>query len=162
MPVTPFQRLRHRLTHIVAGVLALVAVAAVVEAQDAASSGAPLYRVEIIVFRNLSPGARPEDPGRPPLPPSQVDADRLDPETEIVDPPSPGSTAAGGPLHFKLTDAFAMDEALARLRRSSAYRPLVHEGWIQPGLDENLSRPVSLSVLSQLRRLGQEESFRST
>jgi hypothetical protein len=157
MPVTTLQHpLRRRLPQIVGAMLTLLIAAAGAEAQDAATAGAPLYRVEIIVFRNLSAGARPEDPGRPPVPPPVTAADPLDPagpaglETEPL--PEPADEAGGGPLNFEPTDAFALDEALARLRRSSAYRPLTHEGWIQPGLGQDLSRPVSLARLAQARR----------
>jgi hypothetical protein len=117
-----------------------------------------MYRVEIIVFRNLSSGARPEDPGRPPVPPPGTAADPLDPAgrpdlgTEPSPLPAPADEAGEEPLNFEPTDAFALDEALARLRRSSAYRPLTHEGWIQPGLGQDLSRPVSLARLAQARR----------
>jgi hypothetical protein len=159
MPVTTPQRpLRRRLPQVVAALLTLLIAAAGVEAQDTATAGAPMYRVEIIVFRNLNPGARPEDPGRPPLPPPVTAADPLDPagrldlEAESSPLREPADEEGGEPPNFELTDAFALDEALARPRRSSAYRPLTHEGWIQPGLEQDLSRPVSLARLAQVRR----------
>lgn len=121
-------------------------------AQDGtqAASGA-LYRVEIVVFRNLAGGHRPEDPGRPPVPPRSALEDGLtggDPDAAAV--PERG----GVPLTFEPRDAGALDEVFARLRRSSAYRPIAQEAWVQPGLAQGRSAPVDLARLAQVRRAG--------
>jgi hypothetical protein len=147
----------------IAGVL-LAFLAGSAGAQDpaAAPADAPMYRVEIVVFRNLSPNARPEDPGRPPMPPPVALTDPLG--TFADDPDAgPGQTPSDDTapvideteqtLFFTPTDEFTLDEAFARLRRSSAYRPLAHAAWIQPGLEEGRSQPVSLTLLTQVRRV---------
>ena len=118
----------------------------------------PMYRVEIIVFENLRRDARPEDPGRPPMPVTVdepldgalvVDEDLSD--VAAVDAPAMPEPAA--PLFFAPADEFGLTEAWARLRRSSAYRPLLHEAWTQPGVEQSLTRPVELATLAQVRRV---------
>jgi hypothetical protein len=121
----------------------------------------PMYRVEIIVFENLRRDARPEDPGRPPMPPPVTIADALgdDPLIAGEDLPreaaveDPGMLTPAEPLFFAPADEFSLAEAWARLRRSSAYRPLLHEAWTQPGVEQSLARPVELATLAQVRRV---------
>jgi hypothetical protein len=122
----------------------------------------PMYRVEIIVFENLRRDARPEDPGRPPMPPPVTIADALgdDPLIAGEDLPreaaveDPGMLTPAEPLFFAPADEFSLAEAWARLRRSSAYRPLLHEAWTQPGVEQSRTRPVDLATLAQVRRVG--------
>ena len=146
-------------------------------AQDPASAGASvrMYKVEVVVFRNLQMNARPEDPGRPPVPPplelENFDLYSLDPNAIVeqdlrqesaldgagnapsaLNPTSPAEDVAGEALFFNPVDEFDLGELVARLRRSAGYRPLLHEAWIQPGLEEALTRPVSLELLAQVRR----------
>lgn len=128
-------------------------------AQESGES-VPMYRVEIIVFENLRKDARPEDPGRPPIPPPPAPDDGLLADDRLTDPvppardrPDADTAAEAEPLFFTPVDGFALTDAYARLRRSSAYRPLLHEVWVQPGVDPTLTRPLELSALAQARRV---------
>ena len=160
---SPFRRGRPLADALIAGVLlALFAAGATAQAPAAVPAGVPMYRVEIVVFRNLNPNARPEDPGRPPMPPPVPLTDALatftdDPASEPREAPSnsmePDVDETGQALFFTPTDEFALDEVFARLRRSSAYRPMAHEAWIQPGLEESQSQPVAMARLTQVRRV---------
>ena len=138
-----------------------------VETPETAPS-VPMYLVEIVVFENLAANARPEDPGRAPIPPpitvqAPGDAGLVfgdepatlspPPAGAALEEPTPSEQTAGEPLFFTPTKPTALGEAWLRLRRSSAYRPLVHEAWIQPGIEQGLSEPVALGGLSQARRV---------
>jgi hypothetical protein len=160
---SPFRRGRPLADALIAGVLlALLAAGATAQAPAGAQAGVPMYRVEIVVFRNLNPNARPEDPGRPPMPPPVPLTDALatfadDPGAAPGEAPpdsmEPAVAETEQALFFTPTDEFALDEVFARLRRSSAYRPMAHEAWIQPGLDESRSQPVAMARLTQVRRV---------
>ena len=137
----------------------LLGAGAPVAAQEAGDPAerVPMYRVEIIVFENLRRDARPEDPGRPPTPPPVTIDDPLGGTSPVVDETAavddPAMLEPQEPLFFAPADELALAEAWARLRRSSAYRPLLHEAWTQPGVAQSLTRPVELATLAQFRRV---------
>lgn len=84
------------------------------------------YMVEIIVFEHREDAARtdehwPRDPGRPDFSDSVALVPPTDPRTlQPFEQLLPEQTQLGG--------------ALRTLDRSSRYQPLVHVGWLQPGL----------------------------
>jgi hypothetical protein len=140
----------------------LLGIGLPVAGQDASEPAGPvpMYRVEIIVFENLRRDARPEDPGRPPMPPPVTIDDPLGGALVVAEDGSaesavdePAMLEPAAPLFFAPADEFGLAEAWARLRRSSAYRPLLHEAWTQPGLEQSLTRPVELAMLAQVRRV---------
>jgi len=118
------------------------------------------YTVEIIVFERTGEIGRdaelwPTDPGLPDLADTvalSVEGLTLEelagnspaeneatPETESASTPStpmPRAFQLVPPREYQLTDAWN------RLKRSSAFRPLVHLAWIQPGLSLEQARLV--------------------
>jgi hypothetical protein len=146
-------------------VLALVAAAAAMlpaapRAQD--EHEMVWYTVEVIVFERTGETGRnaeswPTEPGLPDLadtvelsveglalealagnPPTESEAP---PETESVSTPltpMPRAFQLVPPQEYRLTDAWN------RLDKSSAFRPLVHLAWIQPGLPAEQARLVRL------------------
>jgi Peptidoglycan-binding protein, CsiV len=101
-------------------------------------TGLQSYDVELVIFRNLSPGATPEewrleaaDAGlRLSIPDDEPSP--FAPTTELSAPTAifPALT----PTKYKLT---AIEETL---RRSRNYRPIAHFGWTQPGFPRNDAR----------------------
>lgn len=147
--------------------LGLVPGALWAQESGAGTAAVPMYKVEVVVFRNLRMNARPEDPGRPPEPPplelENFDLFSTDPnspanpalDSSVAEPGEPDASSqpmTDEALFFTPVDQFDLGELVARLRRSAGYRPLLHEAWIQPGLDQTLTQPVSLAQLAQVRR----------
>jgi len=113
---------------------ATIAVLALVVG-SAASQQAALqsYDVELIVFRNMSSGATPEDwtkeadvPGQS-IPLSDEDSDDA-PATET--PPAPTATETFPALP---AEKLQLGSIADTLRRSRNYQTLAHFGWTQPG-----------------------------
>jgi hypothetical protein len=120
------------------------------------------YQVEVIVFDYLKPDldgelwfenpglppldytvelvlARPEDSAANPVatpPPVQIPA-----ATARVEPPKPPPV----PYRMLPLERYRLREDLRRLQLSSAYRPLLHVAWMQPGLGTARARSVHLS-----------------
>jgi len=122
-----------------AALLVLVLVL-VLGAVPAGASAATWYTVEVVVFALLSPDASaeiwPAEPGRPPLDGSI----ELGSDLTLSDD--------GTPFAFRRlgTDRLMLQEAAARLRRSSLYRPLLHVGWRQPGFEPGEARAVHVTA----------------
>lgn len=148
MPAHRHLRLARPGMRIAGAVLALCAGTAGAQEAGSAAGAAPLYQVEIIVFRNLGSPGRPEDPGRPPVPPPLTPDQALERGLDASTP----MAATEAIVDFTPTEANGLREAYARLRRSSAYRPVLHESWIQAGVPKTQSRPVDLQRLEQVRR----------
>lgn len=75
----------------------------------------------------------------------------LAPQAEPVPPPPVDPLAAerAEALSIRLLreDELKLGNEYRRLRAVAAYRPLVHAGWVQPGLPEADSQPFDLKVL---------------
>ena len=98
------------------------------------------YAVEVIVFEHRSDASAqdelwPPDPGHPDL----AHATRVLPPT---DPRTLRPFEQLGPT------ALTMGGAWRTLNESSRYRPLVHVGWRQPGLDPEAMVPVRIDLAS--------------
>ena len=149
--------------------LGLIPGALPAQESGAGTEAVAMYKVEVVIFRNLRMNARPEDPGRPPVPPplelENFDLYSLDPNSavnrdlgnansaaQLPGPALPAESMAEEALFFTPVDQFDLDELVARLRRSSGYRPLLHEAWVQPGVEQALTQPISLGQLAQVRR----------
>ncbi len=96
------------------------------------------YAIEIIVFAHREDASGqdevwPADPGVPDLAGA----------AETVPPTVPPSLQAYESLP---SDALRMSGALRRLERSGRYRPLLHFGWLQPGVGRDVALPVTVSV----------------
>lgn len=114
-------------------VVALVASAPPVAAQDG-----PWYAVEVIVFEHRADASAgdevfPRDPGRP----------DIDAAQRVVAPTTPPSLRAFAQLP---PESLQMGGAWRTLGESSRYRPLVHVGWIQPGLGPDAAVPVVIDL----------------
>lgn len=135
--------------------LGLLALAAIALPFTSAAQEEELtwYAIEVIVFERTSEIGRnaevwPSEPGLPAL------ADSIEPSIEGLAPQAPGGAAssrssAGAPAEpagvptplvpmpraFKRIPAqqYRLADVWERLEKSSAYRPLLHVGWIQPG-----------------------------
>jgi hypothetical protein len=135
----------------------------------------PQFEVEIIVFANLSFDPTEE---RFEEPPSDFGLDPLAPfEAPVFDttttPAAPGTplaapdpivdplaaeaaAAAAEALRIRLLppDQLKLVNEYRKLRNLAAYEPLLHTGWIQPGLPEVDAEPFDLSTLGVLNPHG--------
>ena len=134
-------------------------------------AGPPLYRVELIVFayRDFDAAEERFDHEQPPSVEPQ-DAVPLEvPELDLSSALAPDSTppAASGPANatvgpdadataepvnpfrFRLLtpEEYQLDAAYQKIERIPAYIPLLHSGWVQPGLPDDQARPVDLALL---------------
>jgi hypothetical protein len=125
------------------------------------------YAVEVIVFERTSETGRgaeawPVDPGLPDLADAiELTAEGLSPEQLAGSPageaPAQPDTAQpdtaqpkavpdpiGAPRAFQLVpeEAYRLTEAWKRLDKSSAFRPLLHIAWVQPGYPSEQARLV--------------------
>jgi Peptidoglycan-binding protein, CsiV len=121
----------------------------------------PRYQIEIIVFthRDFDPG---EERFASEVAPIVLDENDSLREVPIVEepPPVPLTDAAVGtdaapappvedPLAVRLLAPaeLTLGNEYRRLENLAAYHPLVHAGWIQPGLPEEQSQPFDLASL---------------
>jgi Peptidoglycan-binding protein, CsiV len=79
---------------------------------------------------------------------------------------APGTTeepveTTAAPFHFRLLtpEEFELDGIYATLERLSAYTPLLHGGWVQPGLPEDQARAFDLSLLGTVNPRGSIELY---
>lgn len=164
--IGPMGRRIRFLLLIVAAMAAILPAA--LQAQDTDHDELTWYAVEIIVFERTSEIGRdaeswPADPGLPAVadaielsreglvpqepagesedaPPAVTGIEAV-PATDSVSTPSspmPRPFQLVPPEEYRLTDAWD------RLNKSSAYRPLLHIAWIQPGFSSEEARPVHL------------------
>ena len=146
-----------------AGALLATAFAGSAHAQPAPTPPIPRYQVEIIVFahREFDSGEerfpqelaplrtdQNEAPLELPLfveaiPPLTVDA-ALALEPEPTPPP-----VVEDPLAIRLLapEELQLNTQYRKLTNLAAYRPLLHAGWVQPGLPEDQARPFDLTLL---------------
>ncbi len=127
----------------VAGLLLLIAGHAG-GAGDPADVGeqAPMYDVEVVIFRNLSPQAGGEHwPVRAPEEIRQY-GDGFD------------TRPVGAGIEELAREAWTLDDIAAALQRSGGYEVLVHAAWRQAGLDRSLARPWQ--VPDGIQRAGYE------
>jgi hypothetical protein len=123
------------------------------------------YAVEVIVFERTSEIGRsaeswPLDPGLPDVAGAvEISAEGISPALPASDPAAPTSDTAGEPpatsameVQSAMPRAFRrippsqyrLTEAWKRLDKSTAYRPLLRLGWIQPGYSAENARRVHL------------------
>ncbi len=125
-------------------VLAALALAAP-SARAEPPAALPWYAVEVIVFARLeAPDAGserwPPDPGSPPI---EGAIELLEPLGDDLDP-----ELAQGPLAYQALPGseLRLGELWNRLRRSRGYRPLLHLGWVQPGVGAGEARPIHVRL----------------
>jgi hypothetical protein len=130
----------------------------------------PRYQVEIIVFAH-----RDFDAGEELFPQNlaPLRADRADALAEVpefvaeVPPETAGETPAAegdpslpapteDPLAIRLLspDEYQLKAEYRKLSTLSAYHPLLHTGWVQPGLPENQAKPFDLGQLGVVNPRG--------
>jgi hypothetical protein len=152
---------------VVSSLVAFLAASAAVVAQSPAPSAEPQsppqYEVEIIVFANLD-----FDPGEEHF--EQADdlaggaANGLR-EAPVFDDSNLGTSAPRvdplaalqpDPLRIRLLrpDELKLGSEYRRLQALAGYRPLVHAGWVQPGLPEADAEPFDLGMLGILNPHG--------
>jgi hypothetical protein len=137
---------------LLATISAALAVAERIPAQELESEPAR-YRIEVILFEHADGAATPEDPGLPELPP-ELPPELLSEEAAPPDPASPeedaplAGTEAALPFYAPAED-LALSDIADRLRRRSGYRVLLHQAWLQPGLDRASAVPVELDRLAR-------------
>ncbi len=126
------------------------ALLALLCALPAAAQDEPLYQVEVLVFRHTQPATAGELWVRPEPPADPLDAlddpfgapaygdDTLTPEPPAdveEDVPLTAETIPLGRFEILSADAYRLGDAAAKIGRASRFSPLLHTGWVQPGLD---------------------------
>jgi hypothetical protein len=121
----------------------------------------PLYQVEIIVFahRDFDAGEerfpqelaplRADQDSLPEVPPYEEPSPPLTTDLAIAVPPEPAPAPADDPLAFRLLapEQLQLNNEYRKLTSVSAYRTLLHAGWVQPGLPEDQAKPFDLTLL---------------
>lgn len=151
--------------------LLAMACGGTVLAQPATAPAIPRYQVEIIVFahRDFDPAEErfPQQltplragPGdallalpsfEPPVPPESAAA-----EAPVEVAPAPAESPADDPLAVRVLapEEFQLNSQYRRITNLSAYRPLLHAGWIQPGLPDDRAQPFELTQLGPTNPYG--------
>jgi Peptidoglycan-binding protein, CsiV len=130
----------------------------------AAAPPVPQYQVEILVFANREFDPSEERFAR------ELRAIELDPTAPLREAPVFDATTFPAPqlslpadgvsgaaeFRFRLLrpDELQLGAEYQKLGRLPAYLPLLHAGWVQPGLPEEQSRPFDLSLLGALNPRG--------
>jgi hypothetical protein len=129
----------------------------------------PQYEVEILVFENLN--FDPTEERFEATPNGFGDDAAALREVPVFDDtnfgplaPNVGPLLPVDPVAAQLAEALRirplrpeelkLGNEFAKLRASAAYRPLVHAGWVQPGLPETDAEPFDLKVLGLLNPRG--------
>jgi hypothetical protein len=150
--------------HVASLAAALIATAcggsALAQPAAAPTPPVPQYQVEIIVFAH-----REFDAGEERFPqelaPLRADQNETLLEVPLYVEPSPPLTAdqptaaapetapVDDPLAFRLLapEQLQMNTEYRKLKNGSAYRPVLHAGWVQPGLPEDQAKPFDLTLL---------------
>ena len=79
------------------------------------------------------------------------------PPTPLVEPPlDPAAAARAEALQIRplRPEELKLGTEYRKLRAISAYQPLVHVGWVQPGLPEADSKPIDLGTLGAINPRG--------
>jgi Peptidoglycan-binding protein, CsiV len=100
----------------------------------------------------LLPGATP--PGATPdavLPTNEPPSETTEPDQTVQ-----AETPAEDAFRFRLLtpEEYQLDAAYKTLERIPAYVPLLHGGWLQPGLPDGETQPVDLALLGSLNPTG--------
>jgi Peptidoglycan-binding protein, CsiV len=76
-------------------------------------------------------------------------------------PPTESGAANATAFHFRLLapEEFALNGIYDTLERLSAYTPLLHGGWVQPGLPQEQARAFDLSLLGTVNPRGSIELY---
>ncbi len=155
-------------------VVAVLAVSAAALAQAPAPPAAepqlpPQYEVEILVFENLNfdpteerfeatPNGFADDAAGLREVPVFDDTNfgPLAPNVAPLPPVDPLAAQQAEALRIRPLEPeeLKLGNEYAKLRASAAYRPLVHAGWVQPGLPEADAEPFDLKVLGVLNPRG--------
>jgi Peptidoglycan-binding protein, CsiV len=124
----------------------------------------PQYKVEIIVFANRGFDHQEERFDREPAravdePATFTDIPRFDAAVPLgFEPESPATDAPGLGTEFRFRilkpEELDLDSEYRKLERLDAYVPLLHAGWVQPGLPEDQARPFDLALLGALNPVG--------
>ena len=139
--------------------------------QPAAPALPPRYEVEVIVFahRDFDPteehfaqtangfGATATLRDAPVFDETTFAAPPAIPQTPLNQPPpDPAVVARAEALLVRplRPDELKLGTQYRRLRAISAYQPLVHVGWVQPGLPEADSMPIDIGTLGVLNPRG--------
>jgi hypothetical protein len=145
---------------------------------QAVPPGPPQYEVEVIVFANRDfdpaeemfdqslaglPEAALDEPLQAPVfDESMFDAVPL-PEAAPVPPIAPPADTAAAPeapvedplrVRSLRAEELKLGAEYRRLRALAAYVPLLHTGWVQPGLPENQAVPFDLATVGALNPRG--------
>lgn len=119
-----------RMKHGAGKLIAVVALMLALGAADAQQSSLQSYDVELIIFRNLSSSATPEDWSQE----TGIAAhDTLDDENDAPVAPVPAPVASTETFPELPASKFKLTAIADTLRRSRGYQPLAHFGWTQPG-----------------------------
>jgi hypothetical protein len=132
---------------------------------SAAPPPAPQYQVEILIFAN-----REFDPSEErfshELTANDIDAAATLRDVPVFDESTFGALQPGVPADAAAADTTGFGFRLLRpeelqlraeyqkLGRIPAYAPLLHGGWVQPGLPEEQSQPIDLAWLGALNPRG--------
>ncbi len=100
-----------------------------------AQEPAPVYRVEVLVFRHLTAPDADSEVFVPAAP---------DPDGE-ADDTLPAPRAAAGEFRRIARDELRLVQAYETMRRSRDYSPMIHIGWIQEGRPRSSAVPYRLS-----------------
>jgi hypothetical protein len=133
----------------------------------------PLYQVEIIVFthRDFDPN---EERFADEAGPTVLDVNDPLRDVPIVEAPEPASAPVPVPqpdapvglglppspfqdplaIHILPPERLELGNEYRRLENLSAYRPLVHAAWIQPGLPDEQTKPFDLASIGVLNPSG--------
>jgi hypothetical protein len=98
-----------------------------------AQTDAPMYEVEVVVFRQAEPSGN-------------------DAELRPLDPPAPEAAqvvslrgdTGGAPYAALASNELQLGGVVQGLRQSQFYEPLLHVGWRQPGLPANAAAAVAI------------------
>ncbi len=110
---------------------------------------------EIPQFDDLSllgPGLEPgrnAAPSTTDVPATELARDPTRPSPDGATQPLPDEASPADAFRFRLLrpEEYQLDAAYQKLERLSAYVPLVHGGWVQPGLPDETARPFDLALL---------------
>ena len=147
--------------HVVSLAAALLATAcggpAFAQPAAAPTPAIPQYQVEIIVFAHREFDVR-EERFLQELTPLRADQNEALLSVPLYVEPAPPLTAGRGepplapaddPLAFRLVapDQLQLNTEYRKLANGGAYHPLLHAGWVQPGLSEDQAKPFDLGLL---------------
>lgn len=163
-------RMRWRAPSLVAALWASAAVAQAPTASAVAPPLPPQYEVEIIVFANRdfdpseerfddAAGAFAADAAAELRDAPVFDESNFGPlvtETAPIEPADPLAELDASVRHIRplLPAELKLGNEYRRLQAIPAYRPLLHAGWVQPGLPETEAQPFDLAVLGAFNPRG--------